>query len=168
MEEIELGQVVRCKVSGFTGTATAYKETIFGSDQIVIQAFNDSGNVCEDSYAVDVAQIEHVLDAKSEIQIMIGATPAARTSDIKLGDEVRDKVTGYKGVVTAIYTWLNGCVHLSVETRKIKDGVPDFLREPEQRWEITEKDALQLTPAEAEKKEKKQGGPSHRMPSQRI
>lgn len=167
MKEIELGQVVRCKVSGFTGTATAYKETIFGSDQIVIQAFNESGNVCEDSYAVDVAQIEHVLHV-GEIQVMIGATPATRTSDIKLGDEVRDKVTGYKGVVTAIYTWLNGCIHFMVETRKIKDGVPDSLRDSEQRWELTDKDVLKLTPAEEEKKAKGPGGPSHRMPSQRI
>jgi hypothetical protein len=43
---------------------------------------------------------------------------------IKLGDPVRDKITGYKGIVVARTEWLNGCVRLVVQARKLHEGKP--------------------------------------------
>ena len=43
---------------------------------------------------------------------------------IKLGDKVKDSITGFTGVVTGITTWLNGCVRIGVQHEKLKDGVP--------------------------------------------
>jgi hypothetical protein len=40
---------------------------------------------------------------------------------IKLGDKVRDKITGYIGIATARTLFLNGCVQYSV-TKKLKIG----------------------------------------------
>lgn len=34
--------------------------------------------------------------------------------EIKLGDQVRDKISGFAGVVTAISTYLNGCNRILV------------------------------------------------------
>lgn len=38
------------------------------------------------------------------------------------GDEVKDRVTGFKGIVVAMTTWLNGCVRITVQPPAKKDG----------------------------------------------
>lgn len=41
---------------------------------------------------------------------------------IKLGNKVRDKVTGYEGIATAKVEYLNGCVHICVKPKVGSDG----------------------------------------------
>jgi hypothetical protein len=43
---------------------------------------------------------------------------------IKLGDIVRDTVSGFEGVVIAEHQWLNGCKRISVQPQKLHDGKP--------------------------------------------
>lgn len=43
---------------------------------------------------------------------------------LKFGDIVRDRITGYQGVVVARTRWLNNCDRLSVQPREVKDGKP--------------------------------------------
>ena len=45
-------------------------------------------------------------------------------SEIKLGDLARDKITGYEGIVISRTEWLNGCVRLGLQAKKMKDGLP--------------------------------------------
>jgi hypothetical protein len=45
----------------------------------------------------------------------------------ELGDQVKDIVTGFSGIVVAKTQWLNGCVRMSVQPRTCKEGKPpDF------------------------------------------
>lgn len=49
----------------------------------------------------------------------------AKRGDIKLGDTVKDTITGVEGVVVCISDWLNGCQTISVQQRELnKDGHP--------------------------------------------
>jgi len=41
-----------------------------------------------------------------------------------LGEELRDKITGYQGVVSARTEWLYGCRRYTVQSREMKDGKP--------------------------------------------
>jgi hypothetical protein len=41
---------------------------------------------------------------------------------IQLGDEVKDNVTGFKGVVIGITQFLNGCARVGVQAAAAKDG----------------------------------------------
>ena len=41
--------------------------------------------------------------------------------NIKLGDKVKDKISGYKGIVTAIAKYLNGCTRILIEPTKLDD-----------------------------------------------
>lgn len=41
---------------------------------------------------------------------------------MKLGDKVKDKVTGFEGIVVAIDEWLNGCRRAGVQAKMKKDG----------------------------------------------
>lgn len=43
---------------------------------------------------------------------------------IELGDDVKDNITGYAGVVIAFTTWLNKCRRITVQSRELKDGKP--------------------------------------------
>lgn len=46
-------------------------------------------------------------------------------NEIKLGDVVRDTVTGFKGMVVAITQWLNGCRRLTVQPQELtNEGKP--------------------------------------------
>ena len=42
----------------------------------------------------------------------------------QLGDLVKDKVTGFKGIVICQSMWLNGCARLMVQPTTLKDGKP--------------------------------------------
>lgn len=44
--------------------------------------------------------------------------------NLKFGDVVKDKITGFQGVVVARTIWLNNCDRLTVQPREVKDGKP--------------------------------------------
>jgi len=39
---------------------------------------------------------------------------------IELGDRVKDKVSGYIGVVVAVTIWLNGCARMGIQAETVK------------------------------------------------
>jgi hypothetical protein len=43
---------------------------------------------------------------------------------ISLGDKVKDKITGLKGIVVAITNWLHGCTRITIQPEGLKDGKP--------------------------------------------
>lgn len=45
-------------------------------------------------------------------------------TNLKLGDLVRDRVTGFAGIVMCRTDWLNGCIRIGVQPRELKDGKP--------------------------------------------
>ena len=45
-------------------------------------------------------------------------------SEIQLGDEAKDTITGYKGVVVCVGQWLHGCKRLTIQPQGLKDGKP--------------------------------------------
>jgi len=83
---------------------------------------------------------------------------------IELGDEVRDEVTSFSGVVIAITQWLNGCRRIVVQPRQIGENGKMSPSEhiDENQLVITEKHAIvaQNTPKPAEiAAGKRTGGP---------
>ena len=44
--------------------------------------------------------------------------------DIKLGDLVKDSITGFEGVVICVAEWLHGCRRMTVQPKALKDGRP--------------------------------------------
>jgi hypothetical protein len=48
-----------------------------------------------------------------------------RECGVHLGDEVKDKISGFKGVVTGITFWLNNCARAVVQPKELtKEGKP--------------------------------------------
>ena len=41
-----------------------------------------------------------------------------------LGDEVKDTITGFQGIVVCISQWYHGCKRVTVQSQVMKDGKP--------------------------------------------
>lgn len=80
---------------------------------------------------------------------------------IKLGDKVRDKVTGFTGIATARIEYLHGCVQIEIMPPVDKDGKKvDGIWIDDPRLESIKDDAVKIKP-------KSTGGPD-RSPSDMI
>ena len=84
--------------------------------------------------------------------------------DFELGDEAKDTITGFSGVVVARTEWLNGCWRLLLQSKKLdKNGQPT---EPQQfddkQLVLVRKKAL---PPEVQEKvgKKETGGPRDKV-----
>lgn len=66
------------------------------------------------------------------------------SKEIEHGDKVKDKISGFKGIVVAITTWFNGCVRITVQPDKVKgDGtLPDGQTFDSQQIEVLKKGAI--------------------------
>lgn len=75
---------------------------------------------------------------------------------MKLGDRVRDRYTGFQGILVARTEWLYGCTRVGIECSDLKDGKPI---EPqwfdEQRVELV----ASLDKFESEQSSATSGGP---------
>ena len=76
-----------------------------------------------------------------------------------IGDEVKDTITGFKGIVTARTQWLNNCNTYGVQPTKLKDGAPQaviYFDQPQ--LELVKKKKVKAS-------KKKTGGPERRVPA---
>jgi hypothetical protein len=46
------------------------------------------------------------------------------TKGVQLGDRVKDRVTGFKGIVVARSEYLHGCRRVGVQAEKLEEGKP--------------------------------------------
>lgn len=48
-----------------------------------------------------------------------------KTKDkIKLGDEAKDMITGFTGIVICITKWINGCKRITIQPQTLHEGKP--------------------------------------------
>lgn len=81
---------------------------------------------------------------------------------IRLGQQVRDRVTGYTGIAIARTEWLNGCVRIAIQAPVDKEGKhTDALSFDEPQIEVLNTAHVLAVPEEEAHKaaKKKVGGP---------
>ena len=72
---------------------------------------------------------------------------------IELGSEVKDTITGFKGIATGVTRWANGCIRYAIQGKIDKDGkIPDLHWADEQDVVETKKPAKKVL-------KEKSGGP---------
>lgn len=86
---------------------------------------------------------------------------------IGLGDRVKDPITGFSGIVTAVTTWLHGCIRVMVAPEKLdKDGKPREERHFDQsqlvllKPRVHEPMVLGVVAAPAPEERRSNGGPA--------
>ncbi len=83
-------------------------------------------------------------------------------SHIKLGSKVKDRITGFEGIVTGLAFYLTGCCHAGIQPQGLKDGKTIDLE-----WFDTSK--LEIIDPESIMEKAKEDGPSGPEPiPQRI
>lgn len=160
MIELKLGQQMRDKVSGFTGIADARIEFMTGNVQYnLIRPVNKQGEP-SDGLSFDQHQLESIKTVLEPIAPSSGGS-------IKLGQKVKDIVTGAQGIATLRTTFLNGCVYVSVVTPDAVGSPSTTLFTDAYRLErVSEGIVAKITKAvtSTEPGEKKPGGLSYKVP----
>lgn len=85
-------------------------------------------------------------------------------SEVRLGDRVKDKITGAVGIVWGITSYLHGCDRINVMPEELQDGkAPEVLSFDEPQVTVIKARAYQLEHPEPkpEKKTKAPGGPAY-------
>lgn len=81
---------------------------------------------------------------------------------IKLGSEVEDVVTGFKGIITARAEYLNGCMRLYVQPKVDKDG-----KHQEGLW-IDEPQLIMTGETNIQPGTRDKGGPIQNAPTRNV
>lgn len=79
-------------------------------------------------------------------------------TNIKLGDSVKDKVTGLKGIVVAKVEYLNGCIQFCVKPKMKKNGTES------PNGEYIDYQQLKILKKGNEKEKTRTGGPQRDCP----
>jgi hypothetical protein len=107
--EFKLGQSIRDTATGLSGVLTAMAERLDGTHQLHIQPHSEKGDEFKDGYYIDWNSV----DITDSVGITNRVHPPIK-HNVKLGDTVRDRVTGVTGIATSLSTFFNGCVLVRV------------------------------------------------------
>jgi hypothetical protein len=110
--DIKLGMMVQDSLTGCFGTASSRHNMSSGNIQFGVQPVGDGVNYPE-AWSFDWNQLLILGDHLS--------ARAAKPASIKfaLGDRVKDKISGFEGIITEISTFFNGCVFAGVVSSKL-------------------------------------------------
>lgn len=154
---IELGSIVKDRITGFTGVAIARTEFGYGCVHVQIEA--SQLTKCGDPIPVQTFDDQRV----DLVSRPTKSWPEPRKSAVKLGDWVRDTITGATGTATARTLSLDGRVKIMIEQPGLTDqGEPRaplvFIAD---RIEVVDRRTLETSPTSVAKS----GGPMARTPA---
>jgi hypothetical protein len=116
----KLGLLVRDPVTGLEGTCHIRVEMLSGNVQFGVQPKGD-GETLKEAHSLDY----HLLEVIGE-GVSARVPPEDDTVTLKLGQRVRDRISGQVGIAVEKATFQNGCVYFSVQPRK---GLIDIANE---------------------------------------
>lgn len=111
--DLAMGLEVRDLMSGVKGYISQKVELLSGSVQYAIQPVDKKGEALMDSFLVDWQLIEVLGPGLSE-----RITSEIMKTDIKLGNEVKDIITGDLGIAAEKVIFTNGCISFFIVWNK--------------------------------------------------
>jgi len=155
---VEVGDEVKDQITGFKGIAMARTNFLYGCVRIEVQPqkLKADKNI-EESVYFDETQLIVI-----KKQAVVGNRFLV-PSHIQVGDEVKDIVTGYKGIANCTHESLFGYAMVSIQPQGTKDGkIMDPIYFNVGRIEVLKKNKIEPTEKskEAIKTKKSTGGPS--------
>jgi hypothetical protein len=110
-----LGHKATDRITGLKGVITAKAEFLHAPLRMELTPTKVIAGKPLDSVWLDEPRLEI-----GAVAVKVKAIPAT----IQLGDMVLDSITGFKGVATGRFTFLNGCLRIEVSPTMLKDGKP--------------------------------------------
>jgi hypothetical protein len=147
-----LGKFLRDRASGVEGFGTSLHELLSGTVRIGLQPQSGDATALPDPYEIDEQLLEIIDENKS-----LDALPVATNVPfLPLGAEVKDRISGLKGVITGRVTFLSGCVYYKVTTQ----GKTDRLGSPIDTFLSAQRITLRKAEAKAAKEMKAEASPT--------
>lgn len=157
MDEINLGDVARDRLTGLEGVVVARTVWLNNCDRIVIQPEGVFEGKPADACGFDLPNMELVRHTDHKVW-----PPTHAEEPIELGDLARCRLTGLVGVAVGQTSWLNGCSRITLQPRELVKGKPaDYVTLDETDMLVVERQAFQAKPASKapEAEGQKSGGP---------
>ncbi len=111
-----LGHKAKDKITGLEGVITAQAEFQYAPSRYELTPSKPNK---------EGAPIKSVwLDAERIKKGKLFVDPTPATSTVTLGQDAKDTITGFKGIVTGRYQFLNGCLRIEITPKTLKDGSP--------------------------------------------
>ena len=156
---IKLGWNVKELSTGVSGIATQMIEESNGNIKIVVV----QPRVKEDGTVIDSFFYDHQLIVKLDDGIADKVTQPPAPCKVKIGDKVRDTISGYTGVVTEIGLHMNGCYRVATTGDKLVKGKLQHEGVSDLRLEVIEPVTRTTNTPKT-----RTGGPAVRAPSNRV
>lgn len=131
----KLGDLVKDKHSDFKGILTIQSTSFNGNRRWGISGAVDNK---PETYFMDEVQFELVQAAEKNI------TPVP-TKYFGLGDEVKDKASGWKAIVVGLYLYANGCVRYEVQGSNKRTKAPEVILIDEALLELVKPNVIERT-----------------------
>jgi hypothetical protein len=118
-EDVELGDRVADKISGFKGIAVGLTEWMYGCRRITIQPEETKDGSPVECAVFDEPQLKILARGVVEVQ----DTDELLTK-VNHGDRVRDRISKLTGIVVGITLWIHGPRRITIQPEELKDGLP--------------------------------------------
>lgn len=117
---VEVGDKVKCKVTQIEGIVTVRHDYLYGCSRVGIQPEGEAEGKAKAAHHTDIYQVDIVT---KHAVTRNGLIPK---SEIALGDDIEDRISGFKGVCTGMAEWLYACTKVCITPREInkKTGKP--------------------------------------------
>lgn len=158
-----LGQIVQDRITGYTGFCDCVTKFLAGSGRIDIVNLDQNADKDNRRRTVDIEVVKVLtpeeykkegIKIDEELQMV-----AHNEVRFDFMDEVRDQVTKYKGFVTAVSIYFNGCLYYLVTPK-----TPKFEKKPPDGSWIADKFLALKRRAEIHLDDQPLGGPDLKSP----
>lgn len=121
MSNIKLGFVAKDMVTGLRGVIICKAEHYGSANRWSLQLLSQGEGEKDYPNCYDIDEVQLKLDPEIQLCPLVEPVAPADYNPTKFGEEAEDTVTGFKGIVTAKFTFLNGCVHYRLEAKPTKE-----------------------------------------------
>lgn len=165
MSEIEIGDLVEDRITGFQGAIIAKHTSPFNEDNFCVKPME-----LKDDQPIKAVWIDGSGLKVIEKQKLDQVIPCPEPKFI-VGQKVKDITTPFEGIIVGISYYVNGCIRYGVQPSTLHEGKPlDALNYPENQLKLKRARQQQFEEsavAETENSEPHRTGGPLRMPKDR-
>jgi hypothetical protein len=122
-----LGRVARMEITGHVfGNMTPHDGPAPSDGELttLLDHYRDAARVVRHRAAVHTHRVARDQTHRLQLAKLAGQKGQVTKMEIKLGDEVKDKISGYTGIVTGRIDYLHCSPQLRVQTPALHEGKP--------------------------------------------
>ena len=114
-----LGCIAKDEITGFWGVIIAHEISVFNSDRYCVQP----RELASDGKIKDAKWFDELRLIVTDPTVVVNVVPTGEFP-YNMWDEVKDKMSPFKGIVVGKIAYITGCLRATVQPDTMKDGQP--------------------------------------------